>query len=215
LVNDTVTSKVFFIDKKGNIKLQNRNFLLSKYSEGLINCSDNKGNWGFIDIEGNSIIDYKYKLTSPFFEGKAAVAPKKDIGGKLNRNEKYSFINQNGDLVISKLFEGADIKFSDGLFAIFENDSYGYINDQGIVVIPCNLHFAGHFSEGFASFKSKGRNRNYGFINKNGEVIIEEKFKSVESFKNGLAKVIIGQQYENFLYGYINKVGNFVWEPTR
>lgn len=217
LVNDTVTSKGFFINKTGEAKLAGRNFLISEYREGLINCTDNKGNWGFIDIDGNTIINYAYKSTRPFYEGKAAVTPKKEINGKSNRKEKIGFINHQGELIIPQIFEGSEMKFSDGLCAIWnrDKDTFGYIDPKGEIVIPCELSYGDHFSEGMAAFTPKGRNKQYGYINKRGEVIIEPKFTSIESFENGLAEVIIGKEYESFLYGYVNKQGDYVWEPRR
>ncbi|MBK8390631.1 MAG: WG repeat-containing protein [Saprospiraceae bacterium] len=42
-----------------------------------MNCPDDKGNWGFIDINGNVIIEFKYKLTRPFLKGKELLHQKK------------------------------------------------------------------------------------------------------------------------------------------
>ena len=215
LVNDTVTSKGFFIDKTGKTKLTGRNFLLSEYREGLINCTDNKGNWGFIDIDGNTIINYDYKATRPFYEGKAAVTPKKEIDGKPNRKEKCGFINHQGELIIPQIFEGADMKFSNGFCAVWNNNLYGYIDTKGDIAIPFEFDFTDRFSEGLAAFKPKGRNKKYGYINKSGNIMIEPKFTAVEPFANGLAEVIIGKEYERFLYGYVNKQGDYIWEPRR
>jgi hypothetical protein len=217
LVNDTVTSKGSFINKTGETKLTGRNFLISEYKEGLVNCTDNKGNWGFIDIDGNTVIDYHYKLTRPFYEGLAAVTPKKEIDGKPNLKEKVGFINRQGDLIISQIFEGGDMKFSDGLCSIWhrDKDTFGYIDSKGEIIIPCDFSYGDHFSEGMAAFTPKGKNKKYGYINKRGEVIIEPKFTAIESFENGLAAVIIGKEYDKFLYGYVNKKGEYVWEPRR
>lgn len=217
LVKDTVTSKGFFINKSGEAKLAGRNFLISEYREGLVNCSDNKGNWGFIDINGNTVMDFHYKSTRPFYEEKAAMIPKKEMNGKPNQKEKVGFINHRGEVIIPPIFEGGDIKFSDGLCAIWDRDkdTFGYIDSKGEMVIPCEFSYGGHFSEGMAAFAPKEKNKKYGYINKKGEIIIEPKFTAIESFENGLAEVIIGKEYENFLYGYVNKQGDYVWEPRR
>ncbi|MBK8390630.1 MAG: WG repeat-containing protein [Saprospiraceae bacterium] len=72
-----------------------------------------------------------------------------------------------------------------------------------------------HFKEKLAVFKPKGRNKKYGFIDKTGIIKIEPKFTHVNDFKNGLSEVIIGTEYENFKYGYINQKGEEIWEPRR
>lgn len=214
LVKNNVTSKGFFIDKQGNVKLQGRNFLISKYREGLINCPDGKGNWGFIDIEDNIIIDFNYKTARGFYEGKGAVVPKKDLDGNPNRKEKYGFINHQNELIINPVFQGTNIKFSEGLCAVWDN-GYGYINDMGILTIPYEYELGTDFKEGFAAFNPKGKNKGYGFIDKSGNIIVQPKYKHVDDFNNGLSEVIVGTEYENFKYGYINQKGEEIWEPRR
>ncbi len=214
-VHEDATSKGVFINQTGKVVLKNRNLLLSHHNEGLINCADEKGNWGFIDINENIVIPYQYKSARPFFEGKAAVWPKKNGAGKPNLKEKFSFINSGGDTLFPALFEGSDLRFSEGRCAIWDNNSYGYIDEKGNIVIPCDLDFGDHFYEETAKFKPKGKNSNYGFINKSGDIIIEAKFQGAGPFKNGLAPIITGEDYNNFLYGYVDKKGNYIWEPKR
>jgi hypothetical protein len=212
LVMQEITSMGCFIDKFGDIKLKGKNFLVSKYNEGLINCPEN-GNWGFIDINGNFKIPPTYKYAREFSEGKAAVTPKK-INGIVNKKELYAFINKDNEIVIPPLFSGADIRFTEGMCAVYDN-GYGYIDANGLLVIPCDFYLGQHFSEGLAVVRPNGKNTNYGFIDKMGTMTINPTFTVAESFRNGLASVIIGNKYEDFKYGYIDKSGNYVWEPTR
>lgn len=213
LVMEEITSGQCFIDDSGRIVLSNRDFLVSTYSEGLTNCSTKEG-WGFIDINDNFIIPPDYLYTREFSEGKAAVSPKKNENGKPNKKGLYGFINRENQMIIPPIFDGADIKFSEGLCAVWD-DGYGYINERGDVVIPCDFDLGMHFSEGVGVFKPKGKNKGYGFLDKSGNIVIEPIFTVAESFSNGLAEVIIGKEYEDFKYGYINKSGEYVWTPTR
>lgn len=212
LVMQEVVSKGCFIDMSGAIKLTGRNFLVSKYNEGLINCSDN-GDWGFIDINGNFIIPPTYEYTREFSEGKAAVTPKK-INGKANRKELYAFINKENEIIIPPLFTGADIRFSDGMCAVYDH-GYGYINANGQLVIPCEFYLGQHFAEGLAVVQPDGKGKRFGYVDKTGAITIKPIFTLAESFKNGLALVTVGKNYEEYKYGYIDKSGNYVWEPTR
>ena len=214
LVKDTETSDSYFIDKNGQTKLNSRNFLLSELREGLINCPDEHGNWGFIDIDDNIVIDFQHKFTRPFFEGKGAVAPKKDKDGKSNRKDKYGFVNSENELLIEPNFQGADIRFSEGLCVVWD-EGYGCIDTKGHLVIPYEFELIKHFKEDLAVFNPKGRNEKFGVIGKNGMVKIEPKYSHLEDFKNGLSEIIIGTDYESFKYGYINKNGDEVWEPRR
>ncbi|HEY1115962.1 MAG TPA: WG repeat-containing protein [Chitinophagaceae bacterium] len=212
-VMESVTSKGSFINREGRILLSGRNFLISQYREGLVNCPD-KGRWGFINKGGDFIIPPVYKYTRPFFEDKAAVAPKKGIDGKANSKSRYGFINKAGEMIIPPLFEGADIRFSEGLCAVWDK-GFGFIDEKGAVVIPCKLDYADHFSEDLAVFKSKGRKDLYGYIDKGGNIVIPHMFSTADSFEHGLASVTVGEEYDDYHYGYINKNGEYVWEPSR
>jgi len=212
LVMQEIVSTGCFIDKFGAIKLNGRNFLVSKFREGLINCSDN-GDWGFIDINGNFIIPPTYKYTKEFSEGKAAVSPKK-INGKPNRKELYAFINKNNEIIIPPLFAGADIRFSNNMCAVWDK-GFGYIDNAGKLVIPCDFYLGEHFSEGLAVVKPKGKGKGYGYIDNTGTMKINPTFTLAESFKNGLALVTTGNKYEEYKHGYVDKTGDYVWEPTR
>jgi hypothetical protein len=206
-----VVSTGCFIDTSGAIKLTGKNFLVSKYREGLINCSEN-GDWGFIDVNGSFIIAPTYQYTREFSEGKAAVSPKR-INGKGNKKELYAFINKNNEMVIPPLFSGADIHFSEGLCAVYDK-GYGYIDNVGRLTIPCDFYLGQPFSEGLAVVRQSGKS-NYGYIDKSGTMTIKPTFTLAEGFKNGLASVTIGKEYNEFKYGYINKNGNYIWEPSR
>ena len=212
LVMQDVTSTGCFIDKFGAIKLDGRNFLVSKYCEGLINCPDN-GDWGFLDINSNFIIPPTYKYTREFSEGKAAVSPKK-INGKANEKGLYAFINKDNDVVIPPLFTGADLRFTDGMCAVW-NNGYCYIDATGQLSIPCDLYEGQHFSEGLAVVKPNEKGTGYGYIDKKGAMVIKPTYTLAESFENGLASVTIGKKFEDYKHGYIDKSGNYIWEPTK
>lgn len=212
-VMDVVKLKSNFIDKAGKIKFSERYYLNSKYNEGLINC-DEEGGWGFIDSSDRFIIPPIYKYARPFFENKAAVLLKNTSTRKATKKALYGFINKNNDIIIDPKFQGANIRFSEGLCAV-GNNTYGYINQDGEIVIPYEFALGGHFNEGMAVIKPKGRNKKYGCIDTEGNITIEPIFTHIEDFQNGLSEVIIGDNYDNFRYGYINKQGEYIWEPTR
>jgi len=206
LVQESDKSKGVFINKQGNIVLSGRNFLLSKYSERLINAVEN-GKWGYIDINNNFIIKPQFKAAYPFREEKAAVYIKR---------ENYGFINNMGEEIIPCKFTGADLHFAEGLCSIVKDNYpyYGYIDEKGETVIPFDYQYAGDFKEGMAVVKFK-RKKKYGVITKSEKCVVESKFQHISSFNGGLAEVIIGEEYEKFHYGYINYDGDFVWEPSR
>ena len=61
---------------------------------------------------------------------------------------------------------------------------YGYINERGEMVIPCQYDSAGNFSSnGLARVKIDGK---YGYINEKGEVVIPAEYSYVTMDGGGL-----------------------------
>jgi hypothetical protein len=201
-----------FINKSGEIVLTDRVNPLSRYNEGLINCNDNE-KWGYMNISGEIIIKPIFANARPFYEGKAAVMPV-PLKGKPKRTERfYGFIDKSGKMVIPPVYQGADLKFSEDLCAV-HNDRFGYIDLKGELVIPYQFYLGDHFSEGLAcvQFTEDGK---YGFINKEGSVSVPLIFDSADAYKNGLAAVYLERTFGETLFGYINKNGDYVWEPCK
>lgn len=96
-------------------------------------------------------------------------------------------------------------EFKEGLALVQNlNRLYGYINEQGEEVIPCQYYGASGFSEGLACVLPK-YGAAYQYINGTGEVVIQcpEKYSNAFSFHCGLARVASGKNK----YGYIDKNG--------
>lgn len=199
-----IRSRGAFIDRTGKIVLSGRNYLISHLSHGLINCPE-KGKWGFINVRGEYEIPPQYVGAHPFREGLAAVAPR--------REDAYCFIDTRGRVVIEGEFNGADIGFSGNLCAVW-NEHYGFIDRTGRVAIPYRFYFAGHFSEGLAVVKEPG-SEFYGYVNEDGAIAIAQTFTCADPFEGELAQVIVGKEFDSYHYGYIDRDGEYVWEPTR
>ena len=204
-IQETMMMKPVFIDKTGTVVLDQHNYLLSHHHEGLINCSTRAG-WGFINRAGSFVIPPKYVFCSSFYEGMAAVCLKND--------EEFVFIDRNGKVVIDGPVQGADIRFSDGLCAVWQDERFGFIDRAGKLVIPYSFYFAGHFSEDHAVV-NLGEGADYGYIDRTGQVVISPRFTCADAFEGGLAAVINGDRFWERKYGYIDRTGRYVWEPTR
>src|ERR1700675_3144967 len=100
----------------------------------------------------------------------------------------------------------------DNRFVVFESGRHGYINQEGVLVIPTNLQgtYVLHFSEGLVSFPEWERvkpepatvpyvdkdgklrlfrQEKWGFIDTSGTVVIGAQFDAVAEFSQGLAAV--------------------------
>lgn len=89
---------------------------------------------------------------------------------------------------------------------------YGFVDENGNVVIGYKYDSAGPFSEGLARV---ARGKKFGYVNKSGEEVIPCIYDYAEDFHNGLAKVgIIVGNSENLRgkVGCINKQGELVMD---
>ena len=209
-IRNDMMSAGSFINKDGKIILSERMGLTSKYNEGLIKCKENEW-WVYMNIAGEIVIEPKFMYAHPFFEGKAAVQVLTSVS-KGDLKESYGFINKLGEMVIPPQFDGADLKFSENRCAV-TNGKVGYIDPTGERVIPYQFYLAEHFSEGLALFQSREDGK-YGFINCQGFIAIPPKFDDAESFENGLATVGLEKKSGGWSWGYVNKSGDYVWEPS-
>jgi len=204
LVIPDIHSRGDFIDRSGEIVLSGRNFLISHYSHGLINCPEG-GKWGYIDRSGDFQIAPQFAFAYPFADGLAAVAP---------RHEKaFCFIDTQGQVAIDGEFQGAAIKFANGYCAVWD-EHYGYIDRTGRLAIPYRFYYAGHFSNGLAVIKEPDSDF-YGYVDESGTIAIKPSFTCADAFEGKLASVIVGEKFDSYHYGYIDRKGKYVWEPSR
>jgi hypothetical protein len=176
------------------------------FSEGLAWVKKD-GLWGCIDREGKMAIEPAFDQGFPFSEGLAQV----------ERDGKQGYVNQKGETVIPLAYEKTQ-PLSQGLACVKKDAKWGCLDREGKEVIPPTYALEPwdylHFSEGLARVKIGDK---YGYIDTTGKTAIEPRFHMAYDFNRGLAVVTImepvkGGEMEKD--GYIDKTGNFVWEPS-
>ncbi len=164
----------------------------SKKEFTLVPFSDGE-KWGFKDNNKNIFLNAKYDDAYAFSEGLAAV--------KID--EKWGFINHNGEEIIPPIKYEKAGSFSEGLCMICQNGKWGFIDKKGEEIIPPEkFERVGNFSEGLAMACENGK---YGYINKKGETVIEMKYDFARDFSNERAKVMQNQRF-----GFVDPKGNEV-----
>jgi len=165
------------------------------------------GRYGFMNSTGKLVIPCQYELANPFSDGMAVVMA---AGG-------WSYIDPKGRMLLRPQFlEARD--FSEGYAAVKVEGKYGYINKKGYVVIKPQFDRAEKFSEGLAAVMVGDR---WGYIDQLGHFVVKPRFFRASDFADGLAVVMMfspgdtSQRSDEALLGYIDKKGNYVWEPTR
>lgn len=190
------------------------------------------GKWGYINFDGNMVIEPKFEYAEFFHEGFAvvrsrsgnAILEKRNKGfrdsftGKLKwhtTHQDYGYIDKSGEFLVEPRYDYADA-FSEGRATVRIGDRhsgiYGYIDKSGSEVIKPQYPYLGftkndlNFSDGLAPVKI---DRKIAYINYSGHVEFQTDFDHAWAFSEGLAKVRKGTM-EKGKYGYIDKKGNVV-----
>lgn len=99
LFYDSKASAYGFINEKGTIVIPAKYRLAHPFSDGLAAVRDDSGNWGFIDKNGKTVIDFIFSREPEDFKEGFAIAEKND-GSSVGWGEKV-FINKQGEVVSS------------------------------------------------------------------------------------------------------------------
>ncbi|NFD30666.1 DUF3298 domain-containing protein [Clostridium botulinum] len=147
------------------------NFKEGRAQYGVIDS--NKGYlYGYLDREGRVIIPARYEYGNDFYEGKAVV--------RIKENE-YALINIKGEIL--NKYEYASVGNLREDLLSFKKDmgeKYGFLDEDGNVVIKPQFTYAQDFSEGRSVVNVSGNiMNNYGVIDKEGNYIITPKYNDI------------------------------------
>jgi len=195
--------EILLIDTAGRIlaNLNEKNLEVNiddaRFSEGLL-CvyAPDKEAYGYINRSFEFVIQPKFVQAGSFSGGLARVAVME------NDEEKLAFIDKKGDFVIPPKFntdfdfQRNSSDFSEGLAAVSENlnptlmneETFVYIDKEGMIVLVTEFFYAGQFHEGLATVYDAETSR-CGFIDKTGKVAIPVEYETANDFSEGLALV--------------------------
>jgi len=144
--------------------------------------------FGYIDSTGKVVIPPTFRYLggnhgAEFHDGLLEIAVSDGV-----------YVDKSGKKVIDKGFHrGWD--FSEGLAVANrkEERKWGYIDTTGEFAISPRFDWSPNdyvwpFQDGYAKIKVAGK---FGYIDRSGEFVIPPKFLEAESFRNGMARVIV------------------------
>lgn len=214
---DENVSYTGYIDQTGKVIIAPRFSTARDFSEGLAYV-EAKGFHGFINRQGKAVIKVKDYYVNDFHEGLAAVGGRDGI--------EWGYIDRSGRIAIKRQYRFAD-NFSEGLAGVLVAGKYGFINQNGDMVIPPRFEprrgpylwngivGTSRFSEGLASVAtdySYGLYGLYGYINKKGDFVVPPQFHTAQDFSEGLALVVIMDERTKVVkrVGWIDKSGQWL-----
>jgi hypothetical protein len=179
------------IDESGKETTSKAYSFIGDYKEGraLIADTDEDGQYlyGYLNRRGKEVLPLEYVAASDFSDGKAVVKNKDGtysligLAGKIIKNYDYAFVGNYGD----------------GLLAFQKSlgGKYGYIDEQGEVVIEPQFSEAQAFSQGRAIVTmSENVKENYGLIDRLGQFMIKPHYQTILNL--GASRVAIGKAIE-------------------
>ncbi|HAX47561.1 MAG TPA: hypothetical protein DCX92_01105 [Bacteroidetes bacterium] len=137
--------------------------------------------YGYINREGEIVIQPKYYSATDFSEGMAFVEIDKlsTLWACINANDEIIF-TLNADY-----FTGA---FSEGFASINHNNKYYYVDRRGNNVFNKVFENAKDFNNGLAVVRINTFNKS-AVINKSGELVLDTIYRIISNFKIGYVKV--------------------------
>jgi TonB family protein len=191
----------------------------------LASSADGKpGKWGFIDADGNVLIQPEWDVFALGTVLGQSVAFSEGLCG-VQKDGKWGYVDTSGRLVIPNQFDFAG-PFIEGFARVKLGNLMGYIDKTGRYAINPQFGQAGDFHGGLAAVRTGGdgtsnpfpnlgrlvapaANGGWGFINKAGVYVIQAQFQSADAdgFSEGLAGVCQNK------CGYIDRSGAFVIKP--
>lgn len=191
--------KEYLIDLDGNVICGGYD-IAYEFSNGLAAVeSDDK--WGYINTSGEVVIPFQWDGAS-WFDSENGTA-------SVSLDGEWYRIDSDGNIV------DVDISYPyvDGL-AITEIDGrYGYVNEEGEIVIPCEFDYATSFSDGYALVERDEDELGWGkwgIIDTTGSFVDDNEWDDVRSFREYLRVYRKMGIYPNGFYGLMDWQGNMV-----
>lgn len=205
---------------------------LKKFSEGLAPFRSKTKQFGFLNPEGNEVIDAQFLAVGYFSHGLAwAKAMDKKVGiinkkgewvvepqytaakefdnegfARVKSGTEWRFLTKDGkEISVSGNLSLGD--FNSGRAYARKGDFYGFVDTKGEWVIDAKYTKVKDFTEGFAAVRSGDL---WGFVDAYGKEVISAQFINVRQFKNGYAAACKTKD----AWGIIDTKGNWVLEPN-
>lgn len=186
--------KWFMTDLKGQMIGFECDSILSGFVNGL--CAIKKGKkWGYMDNQGNLVIDTIYDFARVFSNDGLA---------RVRKGDQHMFIDKEGKCILT--VDSTISGFTDNRAAVIMNGEKCLIDKSGNII--CNLNcesFYGFNDDGLATIEQDGK---YGKIDSLGKVVISAKYENLGVFRNDLAYARL-----NGKWGLIDRNGKEVVHP--
>ncbi len=196
-----------------------------RYNKSGLAAICRNGKWGFIDRNGNTVIEpiyYDPESTlgynpNPFENGAEWLLEGRSVPGKnLTFEGTWRYIDTEGNILLENQYQ--DVRtFSEGLAAVKADGKYGFIDETGCMTIEPRWDWTLPFQNGTAVVWDGDKQ---GVIDRQGHTVIEPVWDDIARGPDGRFFVVFagewdewGEDYGRGAFGFFDADGNIVWEP--
>ena len=200
------------IDLTGNVLHTYPYAWVGNYGQGLLSFKkNNDGLYGYIDVEGNMVIEPNYTTAGRFIDGHAIVSL------ESNRKELYGLIDQNGQFVM-KAHYNQILSIREKRFAIGKEidpkqacmrSIFALADHAGHVLTGFIFHEMGNYQDGLASVSD---DQHTYFIDKQGNRMDHLPYVSGNG-RLSIEKTLIKGEIDQRLI-YFNQKNELVWKQA-
>ncbi|MBX3101661.1 MAG: WG repeat-containing protein [Bacteroidetes bacterium] len=180
----------------------------------VLAAAEFQGKWGWIDRQGNWVIQPQFPVPSQFNEGLVFMVKSEEIDTTdltAPRGIRYGYLGTDGKWAVQPQFQLA-FPHSEGLALVRDGEKLMFVDKTGKAVLRTDWQFAMHFSEGLVAVGKTPKGKR-GFINPEGRVVVPLKYDKVKPFHNGLAMVVRADSTAKgveYFWGVVNTEGKEV-----
>lgn len=184
-------------DRYGLVNKQGQTVVLPKYIshsffyDGLIFMQQSDEKWGAIDTQGKVVIPFVYDDAGRFRNGHADVV----------KNGKTILIDKKGNTIPFAFNYDEVGSFGNGLAPVKRDELWGFVNYEGIEVIPTVYDSVGYLVTG--DRVQAARRGKWGLIDQTGKRLAAFEYDKIHSFNDNLYTPVIKKDKQ----GIINKNG--------
>ena len=166
-------------------------------------------NWRLIDLHGEIVESQRFAAAQSEREGLVPVR----LPGT-----KWGWADVSGEIVFAPKFDQLSSAFFDGTIGFERRGKWGVVHRSGsILVNPIFSHVGDLCSDRRRVYVGAEAPNvliggKYGYLDETGEMCIEPRFDTASDFGNGAARVFVGKR-KHALLGWINRDGEYFWEP--
>ena len=115
-------------------------------------------------------------------------------------NQKMGIINTLGEIVLPAIYKNVKRDGDDGYIVEDSHGNFGYANNQGELIVPCQYDAVNGFREGLMVVATSNK---CGYVDTTGAWVIDTIYDDARGFGDGLARVKVGGKWQ-----FIDHAGN-------